>query len=159
MKVVLNSWKNIDDVMPQVQPFTFVGTEDGTDNVSICKVIPKGISTNGQIYQQGSPVFATDPSKLAPSTANGWTQTTATGTLPSAGIYMIAFNHLPSGSQSSYFNPAILIYDGTIGSCTVTDDTGILLTSIVVKPSGIQLISPVHFGEVQSTNIYYKRIA
>lgn len=119
-----------------------------------------GLATTGKVFQDGSPVFATDPSKLAPSTANGWTQTTATGSLPSAGVYMVAFDYLPSGSQPGYYNPAILLYDGTIGSCTVTDDTGGLLVSIVVEPSGIRLINPVNIAAtVQSTNIYYKRIA
>lgn len=65
MNVSLNSWKNIDGTMPQVQPFTFIGTEDdAADNVSICEVIPKGISTNGQIYQQGSPVLVGDQSAI-----------------------------------------------------------------------------------------------
>ena len=104
--------------------------------------------------------FVTDPSKLAPSTANGWTQTTTTGTLPSAGVYMVAFNHLPGQSQPTYYNPAVLVYDGTVGSCTVTNDTGVFLVNIAVTPSGIRLINPVNIAEtVQSTNIYYKRIA
>ena len=89
MQVTLNSWKATADATPQVQPFTFVGTEASADSVSICEVIPKGISTNGQIYQQGAPVFATDPSKLAPSTANGWTETTKNGSLPGAGVYLV----------------------------------------------------------------------
>ena len=110
--------------------------------------------TNWQRY------MSIDPTTLAPSTANGWTQTTKTGTLPSAGVYMVAYNFLPSDSQPTYYNPAILVYDGTVGSCTVTDDTGLLLHSIVVKPSGIQLNDPVHPGSLtQSANIYYKRIA
>lgn len=33
--------------------------------------------------------FATDPSKLAPSTANGWTETTNNGSLPGAGVYLV----------------------------------------------------------------------
>lgn len=161
MNVTLNSWKNIDGTMPQVQPFTFVDTEASADSVSICEVIPNGISTNGQIYQQGAPVFATDPSKLEPSTVNGWTQTTVTGSLPSAGVYMIAFNYLPSGSMSWYYNPAILVYDGTAGSCTVTDSlAGAALVSMVVTPSGIHLTNPVNVtNDVEATNIYYKRIA
>ena len=119
-----------------------------------------GLTTTGQIYQQGAPVFATDPSKLEPSTANGWTQTTVTGSLPSAGVYMIAFNYLPSQSQPLYYNPAVLVYDGTVGSCTVTNDTGAFLVSIAVTPSGIRLVNPVNIAAtVQSTNIYYKRIA
>lgn len=117
-------------------------------------------SVDTSTWGNWAPVFATDPSKLAPSTANGWTQTTATGTLPSAGVYMVAFNYLPSQSQPRYYSPAILVYNGTIGVCTVTDETGILLVSMVVKPSGIQLIDPVNLNpNVQSTNIYYKRIA
>ena len=105
--------------------------------------------------------FITDPSKLAPSTANGWTQTTATGTLPSVGVYMIAVHHTPSATQPHhYYNPAILVYDGTAGSCTATDETGALLISINVTPSGIRLVKPGDItAPVQSTNIYYKRIA
>lgn len=65
MNVTLNSWKNIDNIMPQVQAFTFVGTEEpAADNVSICEVIQNGISTNGQIYQQGSPVLVGDQSAI-----------------------------------------------------------------------------------------------
>ena len=120
-----------------------------------------GLTTTGTIYQQGAPVFATDPTKLAPSTANGWTQTTTTGTLPGAGVYMIAFNHLPSQSTPWYYNPAILVYDGSSGSCIVTDSlSGAAIVSIVVKPSGIHMVDPVHItNDIESTNIYYKRIA
>lgn len=116
---------------------------------------------SGGVYLERKDYFATDPSKLAPSTANGWTQTTVTGSLPSAGVYMIAVYHTPSDTQPHhYYNPAILVYDGAVGSCTMTDDTGVLLISMVVTPSGIQLARPVSPGSaVQSTNIYYKRIA
>ena len=141
--------------------FSFIGTSDTVDgyNVVILDLV-SGTNTSGGVYQNGAPVFATDPSKLEPSTANGWTQTTTTGTLPGAGVYMIAFNHLPTDSQPTYYNPAILVYDGTIGSCTVTDRTGLFLTSMVITPSGIQLSRPTSPGsDVQSTNIYYKRIA
>ena len=116
--------------------------------------------TGGQYIPEKN-YFATDPSKLAPSTANGWTQTTATGTLPSSGVYMIAVHHTPSATQPHhYYNPAILVYDGTAGGCMVTDETGRLLVSITVTPSGIRLVNPLNpAATVQSTNIYYKRIA
>lgn len=146
-----------------IQLFDFVDfSGDESDyTITMLNLVNNGINTTGTIYQQGLPVFATDPSKLAPSTANGWTQTTVTGSLPSAGVYMIAVYHTPGDTQPHhYYNPAILIYDGAVGSCTMTDDTGVLLISMVVTPSGIQLARPVSPGSaVQSTNIYYKRIA
>lgn len=80
MSVMLNSWEAISNTMPQVQPFTFIGTEDdAADNVSICEVIPKGISTNGQIYQQGSPVLVGDQSAIFES--NGTTVKNATNAI------------------------------------------------------------------------------
>lgn len=156
---IVMSGVSYNDAFAQIIPIDFTPV-DNTGTVLTSLDITAGINTTGGVYQNGSPVFATDPAKLAPSTANGWTQTTATGSLPSSGIYMIAFDYLPSGSQPTYYNPAILIYDGTVGSCTVTDDTGVLLVSMVVKPSGIRLVNPVNIAnQVQSTNIYYKRIA
>lgn len=155
MKVVLNSWKSIKDTMPQVQPFTFVGTEDGAGNVSICEVIQKGISTNGQIYQQGAPVFATDPSKLAPSTANGWTQTTATGSLPSAGVYMVA----PNASV------------GTLGIGVMFYAEGRASVVAIGAPSGADSLCYIPSGDTKwvlystggtsllLTSVHYKRIA
>ena len=71
--------------------FSFIGTSDTVDdyNVVILDLV-SGTNTTGQIYQQGAPVFATDPSKLEPSTANGWTQISNTGSLPSTGVYLIS---------------------------------------------------------------------
>lgn len=146
-----------------IQLFDFVDFSGNESDymITMLNLVNSGINTTGTIYQQGAPVFATDPSKLAPSTANGWTQTTATGTLPSAGVYMIAVHHTPSATQPHhYYNPAILVYDGTSASCIVTDETGRLLVSITVTPSGIRLVNTINPStNVQSTNIYYKRIA
>lgn len=157
---IVMSGISYNDEFAQITPIDFTPVGN-TGTVLTSLDITPGINTTGGVYQQGAPVFATDPSKLAPSTANGWTQTTATGTLPSAGVYMIAVYHTPSDTQPHhYYNPAILVYDGAVGSCTMTDDTGVLLISMVVTPSGIQLARPVSPGSaVQSTNIYYKRIA
>ena len=162
--IYVTPYRRVNDtkVRAYATDMTYIGTEDKpSDTTTVIVDIINGINTTGTIYQQGAPVFATDPSKLEPSTANGWTQTTATGTLPSAGVYMIAFNHLPSQSMPWYYNPAILVYDGSSGSCIVTDSlSGATIVSIVVKPSGIQLGDPVHMtNDIEATNIYYKRIA
>lgn len=154
MQVTLNSWKNVNNTTPQVQPFTFVGTEDGAGNVSICEVIQKGISTNGQIYQQGAPVFATDPSKLAPSTANGWTQTTATGSLPSAGVYMVA----PNVSEGT-FGIGVMFY--AANRLSVSTIGGLGAFSLVYMPSGDTkwLLYGANATTIQLSDIAYKRIA
>lgn len=43
----------------------------------------------GNGWESWQSVFKTDPSKLEPSTANGWTVISKTGSLPSAGVYLI----------------------------------------------------------------------
>ena len=155
MQVTLNSWKNINNIMPQVQPFTFVGTEEpAADSVSICEVIPKGISTNGQIYQQGAPVFATDPSKLEPSTANGWTETTATGSLPSAGVYMVSFD-IQSGG---IFGTGILFFSGSVAYAAIGTITGAYVAFYNPSASTKWLVGGSDYtGTINA--VYYKRIA
>lgn len=165
MIVLLNSWKCSNNATPQVQPFTFVGTDDGTDNVSICEVIQKGISTNGQIYQQGAPVFATDPSKLTPSTANGWTETTATGSLPSAGVYLVQVN-VPYELEMTREEVVLISYDGNGGTCPITfitNDSGRLTVSATADSSGrhfwLSGLSQSGTSYNKITKIRYKRIA
>ena len=120
-----------------------------------------GLATTGQIYQQGAPVFATDPSKLAPSTANGWTQTTATGTLPSAGVYLVAAT---LEGVSSILSPCIMVFDGTHPAVTSTIAAH-HSTNIGYVPELLDL-EEKWFAEDMSShqavtmkNIYYKRIA
>ena len=45
----------------------------------------------------------TDPTKLEPTTANGWTVGTSTLKLPSAGMYLVSINSM---------SPSLIIYDG-----------------------------------------------
>ena len=159
MKVLLNSWETANNTMPQVQPFTFVGTEDGTDNVSICEVIQKGISTNGQIYQQGAPVFATDPSKLAPSTSNGWTQTTATGSLPSAGVYLVSAAVNNNGVPRELLQ-CIMVFDGTNPAAAISIIVDVQ-SYISYIPSGSTkwvVKSAVSATYLNILHLYYKRI-
>ena len=79
---------------------------------------------SGGAYLERKDYFATDPSKLEPSTANGWTQTTATGSLPSAGVYMIQ----PNGNYSAAVG--LLFFNGN-------DATGAIMTSVY---SGVSLV-------------------
>lgn len=75
---------------------TYIGTEDNpSDTTTVIVDIINGINTSGQIYQQGAPVFATDPSKLTPSTANGWTQGTSSSRPSSAGVYLVKADSNP----------------------------------------------------------------
>lgn len=85
-----------------------VDTDTSTRDTEIELAADIGLATTGKIFQDGSPVFATDPSKLTPSTANGWTEITPTGTLPSVGVYLIAIRvrHQPVGGiDGTHFIP------------------------------------------------------
>ena len=120
-----------------------------------------GLTTTGQIYQQGAPVFATDPSKLAPSTANGWTQTTTTGSLPSAGVYLVAAT---LEGVSSILSPCIMVFDGTHPAATSTVAAH-NWTNIGYVPELLDLEEKWFAADMSShqavtmKNIYYKRIA
>ena len=123
-------------------------------------IVGKGSSElqypSGGEYIKTNYYFATDPSKLAPSTANGWTQTTATGTLPSAGVYMIK---IPGGNESLE-GIGIMIYDGSDYSvCTLA----IMGNPCVVNytPSGSDKWSANNASglTIEVQQVYYKRIA
>ena len=117
-------------------------------------------------------VFATDPSKLAPSTANGWTQTTATGTLPSAGVYLISarVDFLVAGAQTALTPkaPAIGVFisdNSSIKGCAIFYMGG--YTCMLEYDSGdankwsssvIESTDRSITG-VEVKQIYYKRIA
>lgn len=136
--------------------FQYVGNSDTIDGFNIVSAdFVNGINTSGKLYQNGAPVFATDPSKLAPSTANGWTQTTATGSLPSAGVYMV----IPNASM------------GTIGIGVMFYAANEISVSPVGTPAGADSLYYVPSGDtkwalysgngtaIQLIDVHYKRIA
>lgn len=135
--------------------FSFIGTSDTVDgyNVVILDLV-SGTNTSGGVYQNGAPVFATDPSKLAPSTANGWTQTTATGTLPSAGVYIVA----PNASVGSY-GMGVMFFDNITSSSAIGASSGPRTLTYVPADSNHWTFCDTDGTVVQLTNVYYKRIA
>lgn len=120
----------------------------------VCDFV-NGINTSGGVYQNGSPVFATDPSKLAPSTANGWTQTTATGSLPSAGVYMV----VPNASLGT-LGIGVMFYAENRLSAAAIGSAGDA-SSLFYASSGDTKWAL--YGDnatiIQLTDVYYKRIA
>lgn len=111
--------------------------------------------TNWQRY------MSIDPTTLTPSTANGWTQTTATGTLPSAGVYLVAAT---LEGVSSILSPCIMVFDGTNSAATSTVAAH-KYTNIGYVPELLDLENKWFASDMSShqavtiTNIYYKRIA
>ena len=104
-------------------------------------------------------VFKTDPSKLEPSTANGWTQTTATGTLPSAGIYLIHVGINDSGFVSG--STTLMVYESTGGYATIVVGSKVMSVRIYASPIGSQDSIIVSDGSktYSINNVFYKRIA
>lgn len=111
--------------------------------------------TNWQRY------MSIDPTTLAPSTANGWTQTTATGTLPSAGVYLVAAT---LEGVSSILSPCIMVFDGTHLAATSTVAAH-KYTNIGYVPELLDVEQKWFAADMLShqavtmKNIYYKRIA
>lgn len=147
-----NKYSSVD-----IDLFDFVDfSGDESDyTITMLNLCNSGINTTGTIYQQGAPVFATDPSKLTPSTANGWTQTTATGSLPSAGVYMVAPNARV----------------GTLGIGVMFYAADRVSVSAIGAPSGAISLYYISSGDtkwalydengtsIQLTDVHYKRIA
>ena len=122
----------------------------------IIDIRKNGINTTGQIYQQGAPVFATDPTKLEPSTANGWTQTTATGSLPSAGVFMVSFDE----ETNATIGTGVLFFDGQNVAQTVTAASTVAVVTILYHHTGsTKWRVAVNANQLNLTSVYYKRIA
>lgn len=105
--------------------------------------------------------FITDPLKLAPSTANGWTQTTATGSLPSAGVYLVGATVDDNGTSGT-LSPCIMVFDGTnsaiVFAIVLATQSYLAYLPSVSKKKWI-LQEALNNTELDIINIYYKRIA
>ena len=111
---------------------------------------------SGGEYIETNYYFATDPSKLEPSTANGWTLTTATGSLPSDGVYMVALSSLgiTQGIGIMFYVESMLISTAAIGWYTGA-------VSLTYTPSGDPKwnLYDNNGTSIQLTDVHYKRIA
>lgn len=110
---------------------------------------------SGGEYIETNYYFATDPSKLAPSTANGWTQTTATGSLPGAGVYLVAHDVDTAGNLAGV---GVMFYGGVLSAgAAIVDFDGLHLLSYLAH--GTWSLRNSNGTEVNMNNVYYKRIA
>lgn len=134
----------------RITPIDFTPVDD-TGTILTSLDITAGINTTGGVYQNGAPVFATDPSKLAPSTANGWTQTTATGSLPSAGVYMVA----PNGGLN--YGIGIMFYSAP--SAAISPVGGGCSLSYIADNDNKWRLYNDDGTEVTLAFVHYKRIA
>ena len=135
---------------------TYIGTEDKpNDTTTVIVDIINGINTTGQIYQQGAPVFATDPSKLEPSTANGWTQTTITGTLPSAGVYMVA----PNASVGTWGIGVMFYAADRLAVAAVGSVAGAVSLDYIPSGDTRWILYDGNGTQIQLADVHYKRIA
>lgn len=91
---IVMSGVSYNDAFALITPINFTPVDD-TGTVLTSLEITPGINTTGGIYQDGEPVFVTDPSKLEPSIANGWTQGTSSSRPSSAGVYLVKADSNP----------------------------------------------------------------
>ena len=109
--------------------------------------------TGGQYIPEKN-YFATDPSKLEPSTANGWTQTTATGSLPSSGVYMVSFAIQSGGNVGT----GILVFGGSLAFTAIGTITGAYTAAYYPSASTKWSLGGGDYtGTINA--VYYKRIA
>lgn len=139
----------------QITPIDFTPVDD-TGTILTSLDITAGINTTGGISQNGAPVFATDTSALTPSTANGWTQTTTTGTLPSAGTYYV-FPSTTSGV--GIIGTAIVVFDGTNNAFGATGGLEVVNVFYAHSNEPDKWVIAYAGGEKITTDyILYKRI-
>lgn len=140
------------------EDWEYIGTSDTVAGYNVTQLdIVSGTNTSGQVYQQGAPVFATDPTKLEPSTANGWTQISNTGSLPSAGTYYV----FPGTTSSvGIIGTAIIVFDGTNNTFGATGGLNVVNVGYVHNNTPKKwYISYAGGEEINSDYILYKRIA
>ena len=157
--IYVTPYRRVNDtkVRAYATDMTYIGTEDKpSDTTTVIVDIINGINTTGTIYQQGEPVFATDPSKLEPSTANGWTQTTTTGTLPSAGTYYV----FPSATSGvGIIGTAIIVFDGANNAFGATGGLDVVNVFYAHSNEPDKWVVAYAGGEKITTDyILYKRI-
>lgn len=104
-------------------------------------------------------LLSCNPTKLTPSTANGWTQTTTTGTLPSAGVYLVSAT-IDDGGNSLTVSPCIMVFDGTNSVAALSVAVAFaVFVFYQTQGSTRWFVSLVSNDTNQSiTNVYYKRI-
>ena len=144
------------------EDWEYIGTSDTVTGYNVTQLdIVSGTNTSGGVYQNGAPVFATDPSKLAPSTANGWTETTVTGSLPSAGAYLIyACMNKQTVTTNNESSIAMIIYDGQGDDRCATPVMWLSAPAFLVYKNGSWEMKRMDKSEVaQPYRIMYKRIA
>lgn len=70
-------------------------TDVDSQNAAAEIEVKNGINTSGGVYQNGAPVLAIDPTKLVPSTANGWSGGTSSSIPSTAGAYWVKVDNQP----------------------------------------------------------------
>lgn len=112
-------------------------------------------SPSGGEYIETNYYFATAPSALTPSTANGWTQTTATGSLPGAGVYLVAHDVDTAGKLAGV---GVMFYGGGLQAAAAIADFGDLHLLSYLAPNTWSLRDSSG-TEIDLSEVYYKRIA
>lgn len=120
----------------------------------VCDFV-NGTNTSGGVYQNGAPVFATDPSALTPSTANGWSQIGIKSDLPSEGTYYV----YPSISGSvKLYGIATVVFDGTNNAFGATGGNFVLNVAYIPAQSTKWSFIFANGTELTPDYILFKRI-
>lgn len=110
---------------------------------------------SGGAYLERKDYFATDPTALTPSTANGWTQIGIKSNLPSAGTYYVYPS--VSGSVKAY-GIATVVFDGTNNAFGATGGANILNVSYLPTASKKWSFVFANDTELTPNYILFKRI-
>ena len=82
------------DTFARITPIDFTPVDD-TGTIMTSLDITSGINTTGNIYRNGAPVLAVDPTTLTPSTTNGWSGGTSTSIPSTSGAYWVKVDNQP----------------------------------------------------------------
>lgn len=109
-------------------------------------------------WQTQSNLLSIDPTKLTPSTANGWTEGTPSSALPAAGNYYVAIVVTPASSSPVTSSIGLLPYTGAIGAAFLS--TGENIINCFATSSGFVFIDPATSEPIADTvsTVWYKQI-
>ena len=113
-------------------------------------------SSRNEVIIGYAPVFAVDPTTLAPSTDNGWTEGNPASILPSNGLYWVAaVGTSPSVTLNAW--RTLLSYDGSQGDCLMpTNQT--FTVKCEATTSGFTFTEQTSGSSIIMTTVWYKQI-
>ena len=135
---------------------TFSGDE-GNYTITTLALNKSGINTTGSIYKNGAPVIAIEPTNLDPWADDSNWSFGSNPKLTQAGLYLVAADYIPSGSQPTKYHPNWLVFDGNEGATKLT--AGLGSVNVFASKTGFTFFDEVQMKFPDISTVYYIKVS